>query len=141
MPKPPLDFTVSCTSAAIIDRRGIVFAIRRALSRCLARLDAAPHSCEILLDGNLYAPARFFAQRTIIRGDESEPLIALASIAAKVTRDRLMQRLSARYPGYALEVHKGYGTLAHRRAIALSGLSEIHRASFCRALHSSPKSV
>jgi ribonuclease HII len=136
-----LDFAVSFSSSAMIDRRGIVFAVQSALARCLKVLEAQPPKCEIFLDGSLYAPKEFTMQKTIIRGDESEPIISLASIAAKVTRDRLMTRLAPRYPAYDFDVHKGYATRSHRNVIAQRGLSDIHRASFCSRLRVPAKSV
>ena len=59
------------------------------------------------------------------------PLISLASIVAKVRRDRLMVRLARKYPLYGFEGHKGYGTRAHRESIAEHGLSDVHRTSYC----------
>ena len=84
----------------------------------------------ILLDGSLSAPAQF-AQKTIIKGDEKIPVIAAASIVAKVRRDRYMVRLARKFPQYGFEIHKGYGTKMHRDRIREHGLSEVHRASFC----------
>ena len=83
------------------------------------------------------APHCFSMQKTIIRGDETEPIISLASIVAKVLRDRLMVRLGDEYPEYGFEVHKGYGTLAHRRAVRVHGLSPLHRTTFCTRLQGS----
>lgn len=135
-----LDFAVSFSSATTIDRRGIVFAIRAALGRCLAKLDAAPEECEIRLDGSLHAPEVFIKQTTIIRGDESEPIISLASIAAKVERDRLMRRLAPKYPAYNFDVHKGYGTAAHRKKIVEVGFCDLHRTTFCSRIFLEAKS-
>ena len=87
-----------------------------------------------MLDGSLHAPKEFTNQKTIIRGDQSEPVISLASIAAKVLRDRLMVRLAKKYPLYSFDIHKGYGTLAHRRAIKKEGFCELHRVTFCTRL-------
>ena len=133
-----LRYAVSTSSAAYIDRYGIVPAIKRALAEALSKLteDGPLHAkdgprYEILLDGGLHAPSQFSTQKSIIRGDDTEPIISLASIMAKVTRDRLMKRLSAKYPEYDFHVHKGYGTLAHRSAIQMYGLSEVHRTTFC----------
>ena len=84
------------------------------------------------LDGLLKAPAEFLIQETIIKGDQKEKVIGLASIMAKVTRDALMVRVAGDHPKYSFEIHKGYGTLKHRTAIRKFGLSKIHRKSFCK---------
>jgi ribonuclease HII len=130
-----LNFAVAFSSSSMIDQWGIVPSIKSALARALSTIqEATPLECEVLLDGNLRAPERFAKQRTIIRGDQSEPIISLASIAAKVERDALMRRLAKKYPAYEFARHKGYGTTLHRAAIVENGLSPIHRRTFCRAL-------
>ncbi|MCE9541499.1 ribonuclease HII [Candidatus Kaiserbacteria bacterium] len=129
-----LNFAVALSPAASIDEEGIVPAIRSALSRCLDELRASPEACEIRLDGSLFAPDTFPNQKTIIRGDDTEPVISIASIAAKVTRDRYMMSMATQYPTYRFDEHKGYGTAAHRRLIAEHGFCEIHRRSFCTRL-------
>ena len=80
----------------------------------------------------LGAPVEFKKQRTIIKGDEKEKIIAWASILAKVSRDALMCKLSKKYPKYGLHLHKGYGTEKHRKNISKYGLSAIHRKTFCK---------
>lgn len=127
-----IDFAVCFASAQIIDKRGITFAVRDALRRALIKLAPDPAKTKVLLDGGLKAPEIFKNQQTIVKGDGKEPAIALASIAAKVSRDRLMKRLAKKYPSYSFEVHKGYGTAIHRTAIRVFGLSPEHRISFCR---------
>lgn len=69
-------------------------------------------------------------QQGIIRGDKSIACIAAGSIIAKVTRDRMMQDLHMQFPEYGFNIHKGYGTKAHRDAIAKHGASPQHRANF-----------
>ncbi len=69
-----------------------------------------------------------------MKGDERLPLIAAASIIARVWRDRLMVRLAAAFPRYGFEIHKGYGTRAHRRALRRYGPSPVHRRSFLKWL-------
>jgi ribonuclease HII len=69
-------------------------------------------------------------EQCFVRGDARSAVIASASIVAKEHRDRLMAALAARYPGWGLEVHKGYLTAAHREAIGRLGLSPVHRRSF-----------
>jgi ribonuclease HII len=89
-------------------------------------------ACDVRLDGGLKAPKNFKKQKTIIKGDEKEKIIAWASITAKVSRDALMRRAAKKYPQYGFEVHKGYGTVKHRQAIKRHGMSLIHRRSFCK---------
>lgn len=136
-----LKFSVSTSSAKYIDTYGIVPAIKRALAEALSRFEVAPADCRVLLDGSLKAPVEYLRQETIIRGDDKEPVISLASVMAKVTRDRLMCQLAPKYPAYAFEVHKGYGTRAHLAAIAERGLSGLHRATFCTRLRAPSNSV
>lgn len=127
-----VSYAVSFASARVIDRKGISFAIKRALAQSLRVLGAKPAECRILLDGGLKAPEFFCFQRTIIKGDEKESTIALASIVAKVSRDRLMRRLAKKYSLYGFDVHKGYGTKAHYRKLQQHGLSPVHRKSFLK---------
>ncbi len=128
-----LQFCVRFASAETIDKIGISKAVRRALYsgvRSLApEAKSKGKSVRILLDGSLYAPQEY-TQETIIRGDASEPIISLASIAAKVRRDRLMRGLAKKYPEYAFDIHKGYGTQKHYAAIKKYGLCDIHRKSW-----------
>jgi ribonuclease HII len=68
--------------------------------------------------------------KTIIKGDLTVHVISCASIIAKVTRDRLMEKLSKKYPQYAFEKHKGYGTREHKNLLKKHGASAIHRCSY-----------
>ncbi|MEK7621748.1 MAG: ribonuclease HII [Patescibacteria group bacterium] len=125
-----LKFTVALVSEKIIDRVGIVRAIKIGIKQCLDRLDLKSTQCRVLLDGGLRAPKNYQNQKTIIRGDEQEPVIALASIVAKVTRDRRLNKLAKIYPNYSFEIHKGYGTRAHYSALRRHGFSPLHRRTF-----------
>lgn len=118
-------------SNKMIDAKGISFCIKKAMSGGLRKLRLDPKQCDVRLDGSLHAPQEFIKQKTIIKGDEKEKIIAWASILAKVSRDSLMTRASKQFPRYGFEVHKGYGTLLHRKAIVKYGLSTIHRQTFC----------
>lgn len=135
-----LKHAVAFVEAATIDKIGIVNAGLDAAALAISRLGVAAGRAEVLLDAGLRAPAPW-SQHSFVRGDETVPVIAFASIVAKVTRDRLMEEAAARYPAWGFEEHKGYGTLKHRRAIAQLGLSAIHRVSFCGGLHIGPKTV
>src|SRR3989344_1560690 len=126
------DFSQSFSGAKIIDKKGIVYAVNLAIARCLRRLNLNPQNTLILLDGSLKAP-KIYKQRTIIGGDQREKIIALASVVAKVKRDRKMIRFAKEFPKYAFEIHKGYGTREHYRRIKKYGLSPIHRRSYLGA--------
>jgi ribonuclease HII len=141
-------YAVSFSSARIIDKKGIMPAIKSALNRSLKKIERnfvlgrTSHKslgrtlseCHILLDGSLKAPHRYANQKTIIGGDDIEPVISLASICAKVLRDRKMTRLARKHPHYGLEIHKGYGTKAHYKAIKKHGFSKEHRRSFLKGV-------
>lgn len=129
-----LDFKISFVNASIIDRKGIAPAVRLALARALGRLNLDPSRTLVLLDGSLRAPDHFLFQETIIGGDRTEPIISLASIAAKVLRDRRMTRLARDFPQYGFDIHKGYGTAAHIKALKKHGPSKLHRRSFITRL-------
>ncbi len=126
-----ISYGVELRSAEDIDAKGIAVVIREALSTGLEKLCSADDLPEtkVWLDGSLYAPARFH-QETVIKGDSLIPSIMLASIAAKVTRDRLMIALDKQYPQYGFGNHKGYGTSVHMDALRTHGLSDIHRRTF-----------
>lgn len=139
-----VQFAVEYGEVADIDGKGIAVAIRAALARAIRSLVTPAESLtfqsgmsdfpqgsdvEILLDGSLRAPSEY-RQKTIVGGDASVPLISLASIAAKVSRDRLMVELAKTHPAYGFAQHKGYGTKAHYEALQRHGLCAVHRATF-----------
>ncbi len=72
-------------------------------------------------------------QRAVPKADQNSISVAAASILAKVTRDRIMEKLDEKYPGYGFAKHKGYGTREHIAAIKEKGLCPIHRRSFTRS--------
>jgi ribonuclease HII len=94
---------------------------------------------QVFLDGGLFLGSRAKQAKqqnnakTIIKGDEKIAAVAVASIVAKVHRDRYMKRLSKRHPQYGFEVHKGYGTKAHLGAVKKYGLCPAHRLTFLRS--------
>lgn len=128
-----MHFAVALVPNTVIDRIGITRAIREGIMGVIKKLSVDSKSSFIYLDGGLMAPDEF-KQETIIKGDEKIPVISLASIAAKVTRDRFMKDVASDYPQYGFEIHKGYGTKKHIEAIKREGLSNIHRRSFCKSL-------
>ena len=117
----------------MIDEKGIVPAVRSALETCVRELLPDAREGKVFLDGSLAAPKEY-EQETIIGGDGIVPAIMLASVAAKVVRDRAMVKLAAIYPLYGFEKHKGYGTKAHYDAITSNGMCPEHRRSFLKRL-------
>ena len=119
-------------SAREIDACGIRVATERAMLRALQRLPQRPGL--VLVDGNL--PLRLWQgpQRTVIAGDSRSAAIAAASVLAKEARDALIRRLSARFPGYGLERHAGYGTAQHRQSLMALGPTPLHRHTFLKRL-------
>ncbi|MGM0629036.1 MAG: ribonuclease HII [Patescibacteria group bacterium] len=128
-----IDYSVSFISSEVIDRKGIVPAILKAIERSIKRTEAC-NDTPVLLDGGLRAPEQFLSQFTIKRGDQSEDAIALASVLAKVSRDRKMERFHKKYPGYGFFSNKGYGTKEHIEAIKRQGPCKIHRKTFIKNL-------
>ncbi len=129
--KGHINFAVSLISEKIIDKNGIVYAINLGIKKCLEKLKTKSED-KIFLDGGIKAPEKYKNQKTIIKGDEKIAVISLASICAKVTRDRYMVKISKKYPKYNFHIHKGYGTLAHRKAIKKYGLTKAHKKSFLK---------
>ena len=129
-----VDFCVTFQSEKVIDERGISFAIKKCLEKSLHALTIDPKKCQVLLDGGLKAPVEYINQKTIIKGDAKEMTIALASICAKVLRDRKMKMLGKKYSHYGFEIHKGYGTRNHYQTLLKHGLSSIHRKTFIHLL-------
>jgi ribonuclease HII len=133
-----LNYVVCMVSASQIDKVGIVPSIQKAMKQALAKIHRSGlctfSEYEVKLDGGLKAPKEFIHQETIIKGDAKEKVIGLASIMAKVTRDRYMVKMGteAAYAPYGFALHKGYGTQKHREYIAKYGLSTMHRSTFCK---------
>ena len=122
-----LCYAVGFASHAEIDVWGIVPATRLAMQRALSQLSLAPQ--HLLLDF-LDLPGLSIPQTCLVKGDRRSLSIAAASVLAKTARDELMRHLDAQYPGYGFAFHKGYGTLAHRRALQALGPSPVHRTTF-----------
>lgn len=127
-----ISFGVFSSSAEQIDEWGIEAAISVAIAKGLSKLAPNHEECSVLLDGRLKAPPQY-QQEAIIRGDTLIPAISLASVVAKVTRDRYMAGVvHAQFPDYGFDTHKGYGTAAHIAAIKSLGPSSIHRKTFLK---------
>jgi len=118
---------IVCCSAGTIDRDGLHRCNLGSLARAVEGI--APQPSVTLIDG-FALPGCRRAHRAVVGGDGRSAAIAAASVVAKVTRDRLMLRLHARHPQYGFDRHVGYATTAHREAIVVHGVCELHRLSF-----------
>lgn len=110
-----------------IDRINILQATHQAMRRAVAALPVQPQ--HVLIDGLQVRPFPV-PQTAIVGGDGASFSIAAASIIAKVTRDRIMVEMDARYPAYHFSQHKGYGTAEHLDMLRVHGPCPIHRRSF-----------
>lgn len=133
-----LQYVVEMVSADKIDSDGISVCIKKSIAKGLKKLTSEKPNLVldevgVKLDGSLKAPIEYIHQETIIKGDSKEKVIGLASIMAKVTRDRYMTKIAKenRFAAYDFARHKGYGTKTHRETIAKNGLSTLHRVSYC----------
>jgi ribonuclease HII len=127
------EIALGAASVTEIADINILHASMLAMRRALAALPRVPD--HVLVDGNR-APGCPHPCTTIIGGDAISLSIAAASIAAKVTRDRLMVLLHARYPNYGWAQNAGYAAAAHRAAILAHGATKHHRMGFGDLLRS-----
>ncbi|MBM4434872.1 MAG: ribonuclease HII [Chloroflexi bacterium] len=120
---------IGAASIAEIRRLNIYHASHLAMQRALRQIGEYDH---VLVDGKrildpTFAPGK---HTEVVKGDARSFAIAAASIVAKVTRDRLMAKLAARYPGYGWEHNCGYPTIDHRTALRERGVTPFHRHDF-----------
>ena len=111
-----------------IDEINILNATKKGLTMSLKELTVKPDL--IIVDVLTHIDTMGIPYESIIKGDAKCYSISVASIIAKVTRDRIMREWDKVYPEYGFEKHKGYGTSAHIEAIKKYGLCPIHRKSF-----------
>ena len=123
----PARIGIGGASAGEIDGLNVLAATMLAMRRAVAALGSTP--AHVLVDGNRL-PGFACAATAIVGGDGRSLSIAAASIVAKVTRDRIMARLAARYPEFGWERNAGYGTAEHRAALDRVGPTPHHRKSF-----------
>jgi ribonuclease HII len=119
--------SIGRADVAEIDKLNILQASLLAMQRAVNALEVVP--AHVLVDGT-HAPDIKYSVTTMIKGDDREACIAAASILAKVTRDREMQRLHADFPQYGFDRHKGYPTRAHIEVLNQIGVTPHHRTSF-----------
>ena len=135
---PKVIYAVCMAYPKTIDRINISKAVNLAATRALCKLiendKLRIENCEIYLDAGIHPVIRntIYEVRSIVRGDEKINAIKLASIAAKVTRDRYMVKKYKEFPNYGLDIHKGYGTKTHLEAIKKFGPCPLHRLTFIK---------
>ena len=130
-----VSWAVAFVDAAEIDETDILTARMKAMQRAIDRL--APPADFALIDGNRdkgKGAAITAPHRIVVKGDSLSASIAAASLLAKVSRDRFMEEMAVRYPQYAFEKHKGYGTALHFEKLRQYGPSPIHRRTFLKNL-------
>ena len=121
---------IGSSSQELIDEINILQATYAAMREAISKMNVQPD--QLLVDA-VHIPGIAIPQRGIIKGDAQSISIAAASIVAKVTRDRLMVEMDAKYPGYGFAGNKGYGSAEHIAALREKGPCEIHRRSFIHA--------
>lgn len=122
-----LSWCVASATEGEIDEINILQASLLAMKRAVEGLLILPS--EAFIDGNK-TPKLLIKATAIIGGDALEKSISAASILAKEARDRDMQTLALKYPGYGFEGHMGYPTAAHMEALIRLGACPAHRRSF-----------
>lgn len=120
--------SIASSGPKLIDEMNILRASLDAMRRAVAGLSVAP--AHVLVDGRDIPKGLSCSGTAVIKGDSRSVSIAAASIVAKVTRDRMMDRAGLVYPAYGFAKHAGYGTKQHRDAIISDGPCPLHRMSF-----------
>ncbi len=123
-------WAVGVVSNKQIDAIGIAAANHRAVALAVSNLKQRPEFVLVDYVAKLGPQVAGIRARSLVHGDARVFSIALASIVAKVHRDRLMRAYEQKYPGYGLAHNVGYGTLAHARALASLGVLPIHRRTY-----------
>jgi len=123
-----IDWAIGCAMPDEIDKINVLNASHLAMHRAINKLCVKPGL--LLVDGIHFKPYPSTRHICIVKGDQKVSSIAAASIIAKVYRDRYMQELAQREPGYNWGANMGYPTTCHRKAINELGISTHHRKSF-----------
>jgi len=123
-----IEWKIASVWPKTIDKINILQATFLGWQRCFKKLKKKPDL--IFVDGNLKIPKINVVQKPIVKGDQKNVLISLASILAKIKRDKIMENLAKKYPEYKFEKHKGYPTKEHFKTLRKMGPCPIHRKSF-----------
>ena len=132
MKSSEIEWGIGIVSEKVIDKVNVLEATKLAMEESVLNLRKKIKPKKInflLLDGNFKINIDF-SQRSITKGDYKVFSIAIASIIAKVTRDKMMEKYHGQYPLYGFNRHKGYGTKVHFEALKKYGPCKIHRKTF-----------
>jgi ribonuclease HII len=132
---PFIKWGIGKVSEKIIDKINIKNAAELAMEKALKNLEKKikKKADFLIIDGNHINSKKLKTRnyKLIVKGDEKILSCAMASIIAKVTRDKIMEKYAKKYPKYGFEKHKGYSTKEHLKNIKKYGILPIHRRSFC----------
>ena len=131
-----IEWGIGMVSEKVIDKINILEATKLAMLEAILQVEKKINrsSDYLLIDGNFTLQQvqgeKKIQQKSIVKGDQKVISIAAASIIAKVTRDRIMEKMHKKYPQYGFDKHKGYGTELHIKMLKKFGACPIHRKSF-----------
>jgi len=131
---PFIKWGIGRVSEKVIDRINILEATKLAMKKAVKKIIPnsqfpIPKRIFLILDGNMKLNLKV-PQKSIVKADEKVISCAVASIIAKVYRDRIMRKYNKKYPQYNFVQHKGYGTKEHFKMLKKYGPCKIHRRSF-----------
>ena len=121
-------WTIGSASLREIEELNILNASLLAMKRSIKKLRSKSYL--IMIDGNKLPTMNGYKLKSVIRGDQKVPEISAASIIAKVSRDRLISKMSKKFTKYAWNKNSGYGTKQHIKAIKKFGITKHHRKTF-----------
>ena len=125
-------WSIGSASIKEIEKLNILNASLLAMKRAIKKLKKKPQL--VLIDGNRLPKINNYNLKNIIKGDQKIPEISAASIIAKVSRDRLLSKMSKKFRKYFWDKNSGYGTKDHIKAIKKFGITKYHRRTF-RPVH------
>ena len=121
-------WAIGYASLIEIEKLNILNASLLAMKRAIKKLKIKPEL--VLIDGNKLPKINNYNLKNIIKGDQKIPEISAASIIAKVSRDRLVCKMSKKFKNYLWDKNSGYGTKDHIKAIKKFGITKYHRRTF-----------
>tara|TARA_Y100000590_G_scaffold38597_1_gene41403 strand:- start:53 stop:613 length:561 start_codon:yes stop_codon:yes gene_type:complete len=121
-------WSIGKASVEEIEKINILQASLLAMKRAIIKLKKKPSL--VLIDGNKLPEIKHYKLNSVIKGDQKIPSISAASIVAKVTRDKMITKLSKKFKGYSWDKNFGYGTQQHLKAIKNLGVTSHHRKNF-----------